>query len=87
MVRLSVEQMARAVGLVEGVRPLRRYAESQCNKEVLISAFFSLLNRTSWYYFSSSLKGYNFVIKRSSFSVCLSVRRFVCQLIRTKTQL
>ena len=64
MVRLSVEQRVRAVGLVEGVTSFTQVRlKSICNKEVSISPFFSFVNTSIWYHSSSSLKSNHFVIK------------------------
>ena len=76
MVRLSVDKMAGAIGLVEGVTSFTQVRLKSMQKEILISPFFSHLNTTIWYHSGSSLKGNHLVIKLNSFalSACPSVR-------------
>ena len=62
IVRLSVDKMAGAIGLVEGVSFTQVRLKSM-QKGSLNFAIFSCLNTTIWYHSSSSLKGNYFVIK------------------------
>ena len=63
MVRLSVDKMAGAISLVEGITSLTQVRLKSMQKGSLNIAIFSCLNTTIWYHSSSSLKGNNFVIK------------------------
>ena len=63
MVRLSVENIAGAIGLVEGVPSFTQVRLKSMQKGSLNFAIFSCLNTTIWYHSNSSLKGNHFVIK------------------------
>ena len=63
MVRLSVENMDGAIGLVEGVPSFTQVRLKSMQKESLNFAIFSCLNTAIWCHSSSSLKGTHFVIK------------------------
>ena len=63
MVRLSVDKMAGAIGLVEGVTSFTQVRLKAMQKGSLNCAIVSCLNTTIWYHSSSSLKGNHFVIK------------------------
>ena len=84
MNRLSVEEMAGAIGLVEGVTSFTQVRVKSMQKGSINFVIFSCLNTTIWYHSSSSLKGNHFVIKLNSFpfSACPSVRPSVRFLIQ-----
>ena len=63
MIRLSVDKMAGAIGLVEGVTSFTQVRLKSMQKGSLNCAIFSCLNTTIWYHSSLSLKGNHFVIK------------------------
>ena len=63
MVRLSVDKMVGAIGLVEGVTSFTQVRLKSMQKGSLNFAIFSCLNTAIWYHSSSSLKGNHFVIK------------------------
>ena len=63
MVRLSVEKMAGAIGLDEGVTSFTQVRVKSMQKGSLNFAIFPCLNTSIWYHSSSSLKGNHFVIK------------------------
>ena len=63
MVRLSVENMAGAIGLVEGVPSFTQVRLKSMQKGSLNFTIFSCLNITIWYHSSSSWKGNHFDIK------------------------
>ena len=85
MVRLSVENMAGAIGLVEGVPSFTQVRLKSMQKGSLNFAIFSCLNTTIWYHSSSSLKGNHLSLSEIRFhfqsvrpSVRLLIQRLSC---------